>query len=136
MMMSILTQPPSFDLSLFHHIFVIMCPSSTFSCYYHSKISTSSCLVMGHWDVPVFDIPNGLEPGMSVEAIHLRMRTLPACAALPQRKFKYIYGHTHCNRMMLRDTSYLVAGQGMDGCGIYGFPGKQSFSTCHHCLTL
>ena len=79
-------------------------------------------MVFGHWDIPVFDLPNGLEPGMSVEGIHMRLRTLPACRVIPAVKFKYVYGHTHCNRMMIRDTSYLVAGQGMDGCGQYGFP--------------
>ena len=79
--------------------------------------------IVGHWDIPVFDIPNGLEPGMSIEGIHLRLRQkVPSCAKIPARKYKYVYGHTHCNRMILENESYLVAGQGMNGCGNYGFP--------------
>ena len=60
---------------------------------------------------------------MSVEGIHLRLRAqAPACANIPASMYKYVYGHTHCNRNVVDNLSYLVAGQGMDGCGNYGFP--------------
>jgi hypothetical protein len=85
----------------------------------------STVLIMGHWDVPGEALMGaGLMPGMSVEAVHVRLQHVESCAALQEKgkKFKYVYGHTHCNRVMHEDTSYLVAGQGMNGCANYGFP--------------
>ena len=80
------------------------------ACEHLSSDKVKFIFVMGHWDLP----GRGLENGMSVEAVHIRLREqVPSCANIPSENFKYVYGHTHCNRMIYRDTSYLVAGQGM-----------------------
>ena len=93
------------------------------ACGVLSEKSIEVLFILGHCDIPIVDLPSGLMPGMSIEAIHLRLRReVPACNKIPTEKFKYVYGHTHCNRMMITNTSYLVAGQGVGGCGNYGFP--------------
>jgi len=54
------------------------------------------------------------------------VRGLPGCRELDaQGRLKYMQGHTHCNVPHPHGhngTGFMVAGQGMEGCGNYGFP--------------
>jgi hypothetical protein len=54
------------------------------------------------------------------------MATIPGCQGLDQdKRLKFFMGHTHCNVPHPHgkiDTGFMVAGQGMEGCGNYGFP--------------
>ena len=34
---------------------------------------------------------------------------------------RYVMGHTHCNKVVEEGVGFMVAGQGMEGCGNYGF---------------
>lgn len=37
-------------------------------------------------------------------------------------RLKFIMGHTHCNEVVKNATGFMVAGQGMEGCGNFGIP--------------
>lgn len=67
----------------------------------------------------------GASKEMDVPAFYHEMALLDGCKQLDaQHKFKFFMGHTHCNVPHPHgnnNTGWMVAGQGMEGCGNYGF---------------
>merc|ERR1719478_1503504 len=63
---------------------------------------------------------------MAGPAFYDAMKVLPGCDALDQKgMLKFFMGHTHCNVPHPHgkvDTGFMVAGQGMEGCGNFGVP--------------
>ena len=79
-------------------------------------------LVVGHWDKANLGANNETDtPG-----VYEHVRALDGCKAYDERRaLKFIMGHTHCNIPHPHahiGTGFMVAGQGMEGCGDYGFP--------------
>ena len=61
--------------------------------------------------------------------IDTQLRAFDGCRQLDAaHNLKYIMGHTHCNEITAHDEAdgsalgFMVAGQGMEGCGNFGFP--------------
>jgi len=79
-------------------------------------------LLFGHWD----DEALGCQPDMAGPFFYKQMAQLPGCDLLDaDRALKFFMGHTHCNIPHPHgqvDTGFMVAGQGMIGCGNYGLP--------------
>ena len=79
-------------------------------------------MIVGHWD----DSGLGCDKDMAGPAFYDAMKVLSGCDALDQKgMLKFFMGHTHCNVPHPHgkvDTGFMVAGQGMEGCGNYGFP--------------
>lgn len=79
-------------------------------------------MIIGHWDVP--DL--GVQKDMDVPGFFEHMATLPGCDKLNAAgNLKFFMGHTHCNvphPHRHNGTGFMVAGQGMQGCGNYGVP--------------
>merc|ERR1719210_2615203 len=63
---------------------------------------------------------------MDMPEFYDKVSEVPGCAAFAAAgNLKFIMGHTHCNVPHPHghvDTGFMVAGQGMVGCGNYGFP--------------
>ena len=60
---------------------------------------------------------------MDVPAVYQEIRGFDGCAQLDAASnLKYIMGHTHCNKVTEKDVGFMVAGQGMIGCGNFGIP--------------
>jgi len=74
-------------------------------------------LLVGHWNSGGM----GCEADMTVPAAFNEIKVLPGCAAMGTR-LKYLMGHTHCNEVTQADTGFMLAGQGMSGCGNFGVP--------------
>jgi len=101
-------------------------------------------LLVGHWDTDGM----GASAEMAVPAFYKEMAALDGCKELDAQgidysisvvplfqisnsdffpvadKFKFFMGHTHCNVPHPHgnnNTGWMVAGQGMEGCGNYGF---------------
>jgi len=79
-------------------------------------------MLVGHWDVPVL----GCAPEMAGPQFYDQMAKLPGCDTLSaQNNLKFFMGHTHCNLPHPHGKAgagFMVAGQGMEGCGNYGIP--------------
>eukprot|EP00937_MAST-01D_sp_MAST-1D-sp2_P006156 g6156.t1 len=79
-------------------------------------------MIVGHWDVDGL----GCSADMAGPAFYDEMKVLPGCDALDSKgMLKFFMGHTHCNVPHPHgktDTGFMVAGQGMEGCGNYGMP--------------
>jgi hypothetical protein len=79
-------------------------------------------VLMGHWDTKNM----GASADTMTPGIYEHARTLPGCKELDaKRRLKFVMGHTHCNIPHphgYNDTGFMVAGQGMEGCGNYGVP--------------
>eukprot|EP00038_Savillea_parva_P010735 m.192410 g.192410 ORF g.192410 m.192410 type:complete len:573 (-) comp18633_c0_seq1:255-1973(-) len=79
-------------------------------------------MIVGHWDIK----GAGASADMAVPGFYDHMRVLPGCDTLDQRgMLKFFMGHTHCNVPHPHghvNTGFMVAGQGMEGCGNYGMP--------------
>ena len=66
---------------------------------------------------------------MDVPAVYEEIKSFDGCAQLDAaHNLKYVMGHTHCNEVTATDPvtkdglGFMVAGQGMEGCGNYGIP--------------
>eukprot|EP00929_Paragymnodinium_shiwhaense_P034023 TRINITY_DN1855_c0_g2_i1.p1 TRINITY_DN1855_c0_g2~~TRINITY_DN1855_c0_g2_i1.p1 ORF type:complete len:512 (-),score=82.58 TRINITY_DN1855_c0_g2_i1:377-1912(-) len=79
-------------------------------------------MIVGHWDVQ----ENGAQKDMDVPSFFDIMKTLDGCDAFNAAgNLKFVMGHTHCNVPHPHghnDTGFMVAGQGMEGCGNFGVP--------------
>ena len=79
-------------------------------------------VLLGHWDVGGL----GADGDTATPGMYDHAKTLPGCADFDQRKrLKFVMGHTHCNIPHPHghnDVGFMVAGQGMSGCGNYGIP--------------
>ena len=79
-------------------------------------------MIVGHWDVDGL----GCDKTMAGPMFYDEMKVLPGCDDLDARgMLKFFMGHTHCNLPHPHgkiDTGFMVAGQGMGGCGNYGMP--------------
>jgi hypothetical protein len=77
-------------------------------------------MIVGHWDVDGL----GCESDMAGPALYEQVAMMDGCDAFDQRgMLKFVMGHTHCNIPHPHgkvDTGFMVAGQGMEGCGNYG----------------
>eukprot|EP01063_Lacrimia_lanifica_P014172 TRINITY_DN20813_c0_g1_i1.p1 TRINITY_DN20813_c0_g1~~TRINITY_DN20813_c0_g1_i1.p1 ORF type:complete len:522 (+),score=168.85 TRINITY_DN20813_c0_g1_i1:53-1618(+) len=86
------------------------------------EASIKVLLLVGHWDVKGM----GATKEMDVPGLYDGVKALPGCAAFEAKKtLKFVMGHTHCNVPHPHghvDTGFMVAGQGMEGCGNYGVP--------------
>ena len=59
---------------------------------------------------------------MGTPAVFRRVAAMPGC---DRGTLRYAMGHTHCNMPHphgYNGTGFMVAGQGMEGCGNYGVP--------------
>ena len=79
-------------------------------------------MIVGHWDTDGL----GCDKTMAGPMFYEEMKVLPGCDALDKKNMlKFFMGHTHCNIPHPHgkvDTGFMVAGQGMGGCGNYGMP--------------
>jgi len=79
-------------------------------------------VIVGHWDVDGL----GCESDMAGPALYEEVAKMDGCDAFDSRgMLKFVMGHTHCNVPHPHgkiDTGFMVAGQGMEGCGNYGIP--------------
>lgn len=79
-------------------------------------------MIVGHWDIKGV----GASAEMAVPAFYDEMKVLPGCTTLDSKSMlKFFMGHTHCNVPHPHghvNTGFMVAGQGMEGCGNYGIP--------------
>lgn len=79
-------------------------------------------VIVGHWDIAGM----GSQKDMDVPDFFDHVRTLPGCDGLSKAgNLKFFMGHTHCNvphPHKHTGTGFMVAGQGMEGCGNYGVP--------------
>jgi hypothetical protein len=79
-------------------------------------------LMVGHWDNCVL----GCQTGMDVPSLYEEMVKIPGCDSFAGKsRLKFVMGHTHCNKPHPHDhvgAGFMVAGQGMEGCGNYGIP--------------
>jgi hypothetical protein len=79
-------------------------------------------LLVGHWDNGLL----GVQPDMDMPHFYDKVSAVPGCAAFAAAgNLKFIMGHTHCNTPHPHghiDTGFMVAGQGMGGCGNFGIP--------------
>ncbi|KAG8467734.1 hypothetical protein KFE25_006786 [Diacronema lutheri] len=79
-------------------------------------------VLLGHWDVDNL----GCKLQMDVPTYYDYVSTLPGCAHFARSgMLKFFMGHTHCNVPHPHghvDTGFMVAGQGMEGCGTWGLP--------------
>jgi hypothetical protein len=85
--------------------------------YFSQHDDAKAILLMGHWN----DQNLGCQDGMSTEQAYAELLKLDQCQPIAA-KLRYVEGHTHCNRIIEADVGYMVAGQGMSGCGNFGFP--------------
>merc|ERR1711918_331645 len=62
----------------------------------------------------------------AMPGLYERAKGLPGCDRFDQvGMLKFVMGHTHCNVPHPHghvNTGFMVAGQGMEGCGNYGIP--------------
>ena len=79
-------------------------------------------VLLGHWDVSGL----GATEETAVPGMYEYLRTIKGCDAYDQRgMLKSVMGHTHCNVAHphgYTNVGFMVAGQGMEGCGNYGIP--------------
>lgn len=87
-----------------------------------SQPGLSVGVIVGHWD----KVNLGASDGSDVPGLYDRVKAFPGCAEMDGRRaLKFLMGHTHCNVPHPHghnETGFMVAGQGMEGCGNYGFP--------------
>jgi len=88
---------------------------------YDSK-KISLALLVGHWD----KIDFGCKLGMSAPLVYDHISQFDGCRQLHERSLlKFFMGHEHCNRPHPHGrvgAGFMAGGQGMTGCGNYGFP--------------
>jgi len=79
-------------------------------------------LLVGHWDTKGM----GVGEDMDVPEFYDQLVQVDGCKELAAAgNLKFFMGHTHCNVPHPHghnDTGFMVAGQGMEGCGNYGIP--------------
>jgi hypothetical protein len=79
-------------------------------------------VIVGHWDVSGL----GCDSDMAGPALYEEVSKFPGCDTFDQKgMLKFVMGHTHCNVPHPHgkvDTGFMVAGQGMEGCGNFGIP--------------
>eukprot|EP00656_Telonema_subtile_P002775 TRINITY_DN11269_c0_g1_i4.p1 TRINITY_DN11269_c0_g1~~TRINITY_DN11269_c0_g1_i4.p1 ORF type:complete len:160 (-),score=38.24 TRINITY_DN11269_c0_g1_i4:162-641(-) len=79
-------------------------------------------VLVGHWDIQNI----GCQPEMAGPQFYEQMAKLEGCNQLDSKEqLKFVMGHTHCNIPHPHGkvgAGFMVAGQGMDGCGNYGMP--------------
>lgn len=79
-------------------------------------------LLVGHWD----NLLLGVQIDMDMPNFFDKVSAVPGCDTFAKAgNLKFIMGHTHCNMPHPHgrvDSGFMVAGQGMVGCGNYGIP--------------
>eukprot|EP00397_Hematodinium_sp_SG-2012_P029732 GEMP01031438.1.p1 GENE.GEMP01031438.1~~GEMP01031438.1.p1 ORF type:complete len:335 (+),score=48.36 GEMP01031438.1:452-1456(+) len=79
-------------------------------------------LMLGHWDINNFGSPDKMD---TPDVFNLLSNQTSCKSYIEQRRLKFIMGHTHCNTPHPHGqvgVGFMVAGQGMVGCGNYGIP--------------
>lgn len=99
------------------HSFEDTLPYFEEACNWAESVNPAVVLLMGHWNGD----GDGCSEDMTVPAAYTELLAIPACANIASR-VRYVEGHTHCNRVVEEDVGFMVAGQGMTGCGDFGFP--------------
>lgn len=77
-------------------------------------------LLLGHWDINNM----GSSIYMDTPDVYALIAKYTTCAPM-KRMIKFVMGHTHCNEPHphgYTNIGFMVAGQGMVGCGNYGVP--------------
>ena len=65
----------------------------------------------------------GCSNQMDVPDVYNEIKGMDGCQQLDEiNSLKYVMGHTHCNKVTEKDKGFMVAGQGMEGCGNFGIP--------------
>eukprot|EP01065_Artemidia_motanka_P048451 TRINITY_DN779_c0_g1_i2.p2 TRINITY_DN779_c0_g1~~TRINITY_DN779_c0_g1_i2.p2 ORF type:complete len:482 (+),score=191.85 TRINITY_DN779_c0_g1_i2:64-1509(+) len=79
-------------------------------------------VIVGHWDVGGL----GASKDMAGPGFYDHMKVLSGCDVYEKNStLKFFMGHTHCNVPHPHGhvgAGFMVAGQGMSGCGNFGFP--------------
>lgn len=89
------------------------------ACEWLGTVNANATFLVGHWNDPGM----GCKSNMDVPDVFTEISALPGCAALAAKNsLRYVMGHTHCNSVMAENTGFMVAGQGMSGCGNFGVP--------------
>ena len=90
-------------------------------CKFLKESQPEVAFIVGHWND--YEGILGCTTKMTVPAVYEEIRSMDGCAQLDKtQSLKYIMGHTHCNKVTEKDTGFMVAGQGMEGCGNFGVP--------------
>jgi hypothetical protein len=88
----------------------------------HISQLIKTVVIVGHWDVDGL----GCDKDMAGPALYEEAAKMDGCDAFASvGMLKFVMGHTHCNVPHPHgkiDTGFMVAGQGMEGCGNYGIP--------------
>ena len=86
----------------------------------HAAGSLDLFVIAGHWS----QFGDGAASNMPTPHVHQLAATGAfgaSCAGLEARgRLKYVEGHTHCNDVVAENQGWMVAAQGMSGCGAYG----------------
>ena len=88
-------------------------------CAYFKEAKPDIAFILGHWN----NAGLGCSKEMDVPAVYEEIKGMDGCKALDDKNaLKYVMGHTHCNKVVEKDKGFMVAGQGMEGCGNFGIP--------------
>ncbi len=93
------------------HLLTSMTSMFEEACEWANTAKPSVILLLGHWNAPGDGCLSSSTP-----SVWGKIRVLPACAPIAH-KFRFFMGHTHCNRVPLNDTGFLVGGTGMSNDG-------------------
>merc|ERR1711871_354039 len=91
-------------------------------CAYLKEAKPDVAFLVGHWNYYGGGVM-GCEKDMDVPDVYNEIRGFDGCAQLDAgNKLKYVMGHVHCNKVTEKDKGFMLAGQGMEGCGNFGVP--------------
>lgn len=89
------------------------------ACEWLGALNANATFVVGHWN----DAGMGCDADMDVPDVFAAISAMPGCDGLAAKSsLRYVMGHTHCNSVTEANTGFMVAGQGMGGCGNFGVP--------------
>lgn len=77
-------------------------------------------MLVAHWNTP----DDGCGDDADVPSTHMLLGEVAGCSEFKEKgRLLWFSGHTHCaSESLSGDNGFLVAGQGMSGCGQYAFP--------------
>jgi hypothetical protein len=91
-------------------------------CAYLKEAKPDVAFLVGHWNYYAGGVM-GCEKDMDVPDVYSEIKGYDGCAQLDAKdSLKYVMGHVHCNKVTEKDKGFMLAGQGMEGCGNFGVP--------------
>lgn len=76
--------------------------------------TVNTAVILGHWNEDNL----GCTHGMSSPDVYAFMKTQPGCSS---KTLMYVDGHEHCNKVTEPGHGFMIGGNGMGGCGQFGF---------------